>query len=333
VLSYRHAFHAGNHADILKHTALVCCLDYMTKKDTPLLYVDSHAGAGAYELSTGYASQNREWEEGYEKLASFASGSAIGPASGSASGPAGPPRRETQGAALAEERPAGPSAAIGQMPPEAVTQMPPEGLRAYLDAVAAFKEGPDGPSAYPGSPALALGRLRARDRAVFFELHPADYAALLARCSEEPRARVRREDGFSGLKAVLPPLSKRALCLIDPSYELADDYMGAARALREALKRFATGSFLIWYPLLERAEAKAFPALLRAEAAAAGRPWLDARLWLRVNAPGERGMAGSGIFAVNPPFALAPALDDCLPYLAAGLSPATGGWSLDTGSA
>ncbi|HAE21276.1 MAG TPA: 23S rRNA (adenine(2030)-N(6))-methyltransferase RlmJ [Spirochaetaceae bacterium] len=301
MLSYRHAFHAGNHADILKHTALVCCLDYMTKKDVPLLYVDSHAGAGAYQLDTGYASQNREWEEGYARLLSYANGS--------------PERRV--------------SAPLSYTPSAAV----PEALRAYLEAIAAFRARPGAESSYPGSPALALSRLRAHDRAVFFELHPSDCALLLKLCSEEPRARVRREDGFSGLKAVLPPASKRALCLVDPSYELASDYEGAQRALREALKRFATGSFLLWYPLLERAEAKAFPALLRSEAEAAGRPWLDARLWLRVNAPGERGMAGSGIIAVNPPFALVTALGECLPYLAAALSPATGGWSLDTSSA
>jgi 23S rRNA (adenine2030-N6)-methyltransferase len=300
VLSYRHAFHAGNHADLLKHTALVCCLDYMAKKDTPLLYVDSHAG----QARTGWmqATQARIASGSWATNGSLPSRA---PLSGR------PPRRA----------------------PEALPQALPEGLRAYLNAVAAFKAGPDGQSAYPGSPALALSRLRPRDRAAFFELHPTDYALLLERLTEEPRARVRREDGFTGLKAVLPPLSKRALCLIDPSYELADDYAGAAKALGGALKRFATGSYLIWYPLLERAEAKAFPARLRAEAEAAGRPWLDARLWLRVNAPGERGMAGSGIFAVNPPFALAPALYECLPYLAAALSPATGGWSLDTGSA
>jgi 23S rRNA (adenine2030-N6)-methyltransferase len=271
--------------------------------------VDSHAGAGAYRLDAGYASQNREWEEGYERLASAAAGSTIGPA--------------------ATPLPYAP----GEAQPQALPEALPEGLSAYLDAVAAFKAGPDGQSAYPGSPALALSRLRPRDRAVFFELHPTDNSLLLERFSQEPRARVRREDGFSGLKAVLPPLSKRALCLIDPSYELAEDYAGAALALSGALKRFATGSFLLWYPLLERAEAKAFPARLRAEAEAAGRPWLDARLWLRVNAPGQRGMAGSGILAVNPPYALAPALYECLPYLAAALSPATGGWSLDTGSA
>lgn len=301
MLSYRHAFHAGNHADILKHAALVCCLDYMAKKDAPLLYVDSHAGAGSYELDTGYASKNREWEEGYERLRSYARDSALGPD--------------------AARPPATPKAAA------------PEALRAYLEAIAAFRAREGAPTAYPGSPALALSLLRARDKAVFFELHPADYALLVERFSDEPRARVRREDGFSGLKAVVPPLSKRALCLIDPSYELASDYEGVQRALREALKRFATGSYLIWYPLLERAEAKAFPALLRAEAEAAGRPWLDARLWLRVHAPGERGMAGSGIIAVNPPFALGAALGECLPYLVAALSPATGGWSLDTGSA
>ncbi len=299
MLSYRHAFHAGNHADILKHAALVCCLDYMAKKDAPLLYVDSHAGAGSYELDTGYASQNREWEEGYERLRSYARDSALG----------------------SDAAPATLKAAL------------PEALGAYLEAIAAFRAKEGAQSAYPGSPALALSRLRARDKAVFFELHPADYALLQERFSDEPRARVRREDGFSGVKAVVPPLSKRALCLIDPSYELASDYEGVQRALREALKRFATGSYLLWYPLLERAEAKAFPALLRAEAEAAGRPWLDARLWLRVNAPGERGMAGSGIMAVNPPFALAAALGECLPYLVSALSPATGGWSLDTSSA
>lgn len=68
MLSYRHAFHAGNHADMLKHLMLSLCADYLTRKDKPLVYVDTHAGAGAYRLSAAQAQKNREFETGISRL-------------------------------------------------------------------------------------------------------------------------------------------------------------------------------------------------------------------------------------------------------------------------
>ncbi len=240
MLSYRHAFHAGNHADALKHLALTYCLSYMNGKDTPYLYVDTHAGAGAYDLGSGYADRNREWEGGYALLSSGTAG--MEPA-----GAGETPRAERLPAALA----------------------------AYLAAVEAFRRAEALPNAYPGSPALAAAIMRKADRAALFELHPADHALLAERFAADRRVRVLKENGFSSLKALLPPPSRRALVLMDPSYELGGDYASVRAALAEALKRFAGCVVLIWYPVLDRAEARELPAMLREEAARAGRPWLD----------------------------------------------------------
>ncbi len=68
MLSYRHAFHAGNHADVLKHLVLIEMLAYMNQKDKPWWYVDTHAGAGIYDLSGDYARKNAEYEGGIGRL-------------------------------------------------------------------------------------------------------------------------------------------------------------------------------------------------------------------------------------------------------------------------
>ncbi len=286
MLSYRHGFHAGNHADVLKHTTLVACLRAMRAKETPLLYVDTHAGAGSYALREGFAAQNDEWAGGVERLAAFAG-----------------------------------------------NENPPPVVADYLAAVI----GPGGAQAmerYPGSPAIAAAWLRPQDRLALFELHPSDYGPLSAMFSGDRRARVVNADGFSGLRGTLPPPSRRALVLIDPSYELAADYECAIEALREALRRFATGVYAVWYPLLERPEAKALPRRLMdlaAEAGPRGAAALDARLRVRGSRPGERGMAGSGLVVFNPPWRLADGLREALPYLARALGDdADASWDLET---
>lgn len=279
MLSYRHAFHAGNHADVLKHCALATALRYMGEKDAPYLYAETHAGAGAYGLDEGFAAKNREWENGIDRLSAYA-----------------------------RARPA------------------PRAVAAYLETVEDFRAR-RGPAAYPGSPAIASALLRERDRAVLYELHPADFPALEALLAEDPRAQVRREDGLRGLRSLLPPPSRRALVLVDPSYEVKDEYARVAEALADALRRFATGSYLAWYPLLDREEARAFPgsvlALSRGKAC-------RAELRLTAPEPGSRGMAGSGIVALNPPWALKAALEESLPYLADALGrPGEASWVLE----
>ena len=269
VLSYRHGFHAGNHADVLKHLVLVDCLSRLVAKDTPLLYVDTHAGAGSYLLHEGYAAMNEEWASGIERLKAFAA-----------------------------------------------TEEPPPAVAAYLGLVDAL-----GP-AYPGSPLLAARLLRQTDRLALFVLHPSDSEPLAALFSGDRRSSVRKADGFASLPPLLPPPSRRGLVFIDPSYELAADYDLVVEAMAEALKRFSTGVFAIWYPLLEREEARSLPGRLL-DLAQAGKPTalkaLDARLRIRSSLPGERGMAGSGMFVFNPPWKLKEALELALPYLARAL--------------
>lgn len=262
MLSYRHAFHAGNHADVLKHLVLRHCLEYMGKKDRPYIYIDTHAGAGSYPLEEGYAAQNKEWETGVGRLS----------------------REDGM----------------------------PEELRRYLDILEHFAEGGAG-RRYPGSPALARGLLRETDRAVLFELHGTDYELLRQECAEDRRCRVLNEDGLRALAGLLPPIQRRACILIDPPYEMKEDYAEVPRTLGEALRRFPQGVYLVWYPLLNRPEARELGerliSLHRGNACLA-------ELALRPAPDSERGMYGSGLALLNPPWTLKAALGECLPYLA-----------------
>ncbi len=276
MLSYRHGFHAGNHADVLKHLVLIDCLDRLVKKDKPLLYVDTHAGAGSYRLHEGYAAMNEEWAGGIARLAS--------------------------------------STAAGTVPPT---------VARYLSVISEYAA-PE--SAYPGSPMLAATLLRAHDRLVLFELHPSDSAPLSGLFAADRRVEVRTADGFAGLRSLLPPPSRRALILTDPSYELAEDYERVVASMGDALRRFATGVYLIWYPLLERDEARALPGRLHDLADT----WLDVRLRIRSSLPGERGMAGSGMVVINPPWQLVDSLATALPRLSETLGVDQGAsWSIE----
>ncbi len=263
MLSYRHAFHAGNHADVLKHTVLVSLMRHLAQKDKPYWFIDTHAGAGAYGLDAGYASQNAEHEAGIARL--------------------------------------------WRQP-----DLPPA-LADYVAVVRAINPGGN-LTLYPGSPYLASKLLREQDRMRLFELHPTD-VDLLGKTFPDAGGKiiVTRGDGFAGLKALLPPPPRRALVLIDPSYEDKADYQHVFQALEDSLERFATGVYAIWHPLLQRQEAQRltdrFARLKNVE-------WLNATL--SVSAPSHEGygMHGSGMFIVNPPWKLAENLRECLPYLA-----------------
>jgi len=261
VLGYRHAFHAGNHADVLKHVVLVQLLDYLAAKDKPFWYIDTHAGAGRYALREGRAGQQREYAEGVERLWNAA------------------PQPAALGRYLELVRSINPSRAL---------------------------------NCYPGSPWFARECMRPVDRLWLHELHPTDSARLAKEfAAGAVPARVIEEDGFAGLKALLPPEPRRALVLLDPSYELREDYARVVEALRDALRRFPTGTYAVWYPLIPRREARELPAKLAA--ITSGR-WLRAELVVKA-AEGARGLFGSGVFVINPPYTLHAALADCLPRL------------------
>ena len=320
MLSYRHAFHAGNHGDVLKHLVLLECLHHLAGKDKPYLYIDTHAGAGSYTLDRGYAALNCEWAAGVAKLRAHVSrldSMRFGNKAGSSAVDSG---AEGYGKELA-------SHGYGE------SQRVPDALVRYLKAIDDFTGYGDG-SWYPGSPALAARFMRPVDRAVVCELHSSDHALLEERFSNDRRFKVLKTDGFTQLKAVLPPPSRRALILIDPSYELAQDYAFITTALKDALSRFSTGLYLVWYPLLERKEARELPVALEALADRLGPDsFLKAELRVRSSIPGEKGMAGSGMILFNPPWTLSTTLNECLPILAAALGNDQGaGWLVSSGN-
>jgi 23S rRNA (adenine2030-N6)-methyltransferase len=265
MLAYRHAFHAGNHADVLKHLVLTLLLRYMNQKDKPYRLVDTHAGAGGYSLEGDYARKKAEFAEGIGRLWSR-------------------------------------------------DDLPPA-VEDYVAQVRAFN--PEGRlEQYPGSPAFARLLLRPTDQFRAFELHPTDHRILAAYFDGVRRAEVKLADGFEGLKSQLPPSTRRALVLMDPSYEGHGDYGKVVRALRDAVERFADGVYMVWYPQVSKLEASQLPKRLEG---VAPRGWLHARLTVqRPDAQGF-GLAGSGVFVLNPPYTLHDQLLTLLPWLTEAL--------------
>ena len=305
MFSYRHAFHAGNHADVLKHLVLIASLRHLMRKDAPLLLVDTHAGAGIYRLDGGAAQTSGEAEAGIARL------------------------RRTVDAA-------DPAIAAA--------------LADYLRLIDGFNaDRPGAARIYPGSPLLMHAlmtepkRAPVHDRLRLFELHPTDAQALEAHVAQLNAGRqvgMARQDGFEALKALLPPPaapggSRRALVLIDPSYEIKSDYTKVAAALQDSLKRFATGVYLVWYPVIPRPEAHALPRRLKTLANQAGRGWLHATLHVGA-APQGGGLSASGMFVINPPHTLKAALDQGLPQVLQALGDGRGAgqaWSVEHGVA
>jgi 23S rRNA (adenine2030-N6)-methyltransferase len=278
MFSYRHAFHAGNHADVLKHTVLIALLTYLTEKDAALTVLDTHAGAGLYRLDGDFAQTSGEAAQGIARLFKPDPAQALAPA-----------------------------------------------LQAYLDLIASFNA-KGGLRIYPGSPFIIQHLLRAHDKLKLFELHPTDSKTLSANIAQLDAGRriaVLGEDGFEGIKKFLPPPVRRALVLCDPSYEVKTDYARVVDMVSDALKRFATGTYAVWYPIIPRPEAHDLPRKLKTLANKAGKSWLQATLTVKsskltTDAAGDTqrpGLPASGMFVINPPHTLKAALKDALPQM------------------
>ena len=274
MFSYRHAFHAGSHADILKHFTLIHLVEYLQEKPGALTIVDTHAGAGIYSLKDGFAAVSNEAEGGIFRLQKFIeAGNSI-----------------------------------------------PESIQKYLECIQA--ENMAGELAtYPGSPFILARLLRPQDRLKLFELHPKEIDILRHNIGELEQTKqidVYAADSFSRLKGLLPPPSRRGLVLIDPSYEDKQDYRYLEAAMEEALQRFATGCYAIWYPIISRRESTALPDRMKKIAASHKRSWLHTELRVE-NAPGERRLQASGMFIINPPWTLEKHLSEALPILTKAL--------------
>jgi 23S rRNA (adenine2030-N6)-methyltransferase len=265
-MNYRHGYHAGNYADVLKHLVLVELLRLLTAKDKKLFVLDTHSGAGGYDLAAGLATRTREAEAGIRRL-------------------------------LAMPR-AGMPAAVAR----------------YLAAVAAydrkFGRG-EGLRHYPGSPRLVRAALRLGDRFVACELNPQEALSLKREFAGDRMVDVRQADGYHALKALLPPVERRGLVMIDPPFEKTDEFDTLARGLRHALRRFATGCYAIWYPIKDEDAVAAFKEAL------AGLKTLI--LEARLNAVAEGKLGACGVAVINPPWTFQESMAEALPWLGAPL--------------
>lgn len=196
----------------------------------------------------------------------------------------------------------------------------PAALLPYIKTLQQFNSG-TGLRMYAGSSLLAQRMMTAADRLAANELHPQEFQALRDNAQGLRNLRVSQQDGYAALKAALPPHEKRGLVLIDPSYELLADDVAVVNALREALKRFSTGVYLVWYPVVEPARARK---MVRAVSALSKEKVLQLELFVRDPVAGSAGMAGSGMLVINPPWQLDTLMQAALPWLVKQLAPETG---------
>lgn len=278
MLSYRHGFHAGNHADVLKHWACVMIAEYMGEKGKPYWYVDTHSGAGVYSLDSDESQKTEEFKGGIK--------------------------------------------AIWQQPV-------PDVLNSYMDIVKALNK-TDELKLYPGSPWVVSKCLEKGDRARLFELHPQDYKLLNRNFGGDRSIKVEQQDGYAGLKAILPPPTKRALVVIDPPYEQPKEYDQVVTCITQSLKRFATGVYVVWYPLLNRnSKQNASEKMVSKLTKLGAKSTLEVNFWVS-GKDEEAGMYGSGLCILNPPWNLEKKLSEGLPYLVKQLGKTNNaGFSID----
>lgn len=267
MLSYRHSFHAGNHADVLKHTVQSLIIESLKEKEKPFLYLDTHAGAGRYLLSGEHAERTGEYLEGIARIW----------------------QRDDLPAELAP----------------------------YISAVSHFNRSGQ-LRYYPGSPLIARQLLRPQYSLQLTELHPSDFPLLRGEFQKDERARVERADGYQQLKSKLPPASRRGLILIDPPYEIKTDYQAVVQGISEGYKRFATGVYALWYPVVLRNQIKRMMNDLEATGI---RRILQIELAVRPDSD-QRGMTASGMIVINPPWKLEQQMATLLPWLHKALVPA-----------
>lgn len=269
-MNYRHAYHAGNFADVHKHATLALVLEHLKRKEAPFLYADTHAGIGAYDLASVQAEKTGEWKDGIGRVLEAGA--------------------------------------------------PPDELAPYLAAVRALN--PDGGLRfYPGSPAVAAALARPEDRLALCELHPEDAETLRRRFAADRRVGVHHRDGYEGLKALLPPPERRGLVLIDPPFEVRDEFDRMRKGLAQALKRWSNGLYALWYPIKNRAPIDRFHADIAMLGVSKA---LVAELMIRKGDDPTK-LNGCGLVVINPPWKLDESLAALLPWLAKVLAPGEGG--------
>ncbi|GGB35227.1 ribosomal RNA large subunit methyltransferase J [Roseibium aquae] len=278
-MNYRHAYHAGNIGDVLKHAVLTRLILYFQRKDKGFRILDTHAGIGLYDLTSEETGKTGEWLAGIGKV-------------------------------LSED-----------MPPHVLDLLKP-----WLEAVRQLNPGSD-LTFYPGSPCLARALMRPNDRLTLTELHPDDFKILARRFGGDHQVKTIHLDGWMGLGGFVPPKEKRGLVLIDPAYEVSDEFDRMTNALVKAHKKWAKGTYALWYPLKNR---KAVDRMHASFSEAGLRDVLGLELKVGQSGP-DTVMLGSGMTVINPPFLLAEEMRTILPWFAKVLRQGPGaGWAVET---
>jgi len=257
MLSYRHAFHAGNYADVLKHIVLSKCIQYLLKKDAPITYIDTHAGAGCYSLTNAMAQKTEEHKEGIQRIE---------------------------------------KALLRDIDSE------------YAELIQTYND----KQQYPGSPEIAKKILRKKDLLHLFELHPTDFHLLQNHFSANKNVIPHNADGYTNVLPLLPTKGRRALILIDPSYELKNEYQQLINTISNAYKRMPNAVFLIWYPVVNRITIEKTIQKIRNNNI---RDVWRYELGLQDDTEGY-GMTSSGMLVINGPWTLAKDMENILPKLA-----------------
>ncbi len=260
-MNYRHAFHAGNFADVHKHWILTLLLARLAAKDKPFFVLDSHAGAGFYDLAREETGRTGEAADGIGRLI---------------------------------DSPAVPDSFSPLL--TAIRQLNPDGGLRW----------------YPGSPWLIAHFLRPDDRLAAVEAHEGQAALLQETLREARNAKSYHRDGYDAIPSLLPPKERRGLTLIDPPYEDRDDISRIAKAVTDGMKRFATGSVAIWYPIKTLSLGDA----LARELPSAERGRLRCEVWTRPPEREDAGLTGSGMILLNPIWPIDETIAEDQPILA-----------------
>jgi 23S rRNA (adenine2030-N6)-methyltransferase len=247
MLSYRHGYHAGNSADVLKHFILLYVLDYVKKKDRNFIFIDSHAGAGKYSISDPYMQKNKEYLQGIERIIKIRNDDIF--------------------------------------------------LKNYLDLIKLINSNSD-LRIYPGSCYLAAKSLRIDDKLHFLELHPTEFLNLKKNFENDSRIIIENEDSYKRLNKLLPPKEKRAVILIDPSYELKDEYEKASKMLSDCYKKFPLGLYIVWYPVLSNKKNESFVLNILKE------NYKNLSHIEMITDNSNDRMHGSGLFVINSPWSI-----------------------------
>jgi 23S rRNA (adenine2030-N6)-methyltransferase len=247
MLSYRHGYHAGNAADVLKHFILIYVLDYVKKKDKNFIFIDSHAGAGKYSVSDPYMQKNKEYLQGIEKIFKINNDDIF--------------------------------------------------LKNYLNLIKLINFNSN-LKIYPGSCYLAAKRLSEDDKLHFIELHPTEFLNLKKNFEDDSRIIIENEDSYKRLIKLLPPKEKRAVILIDPSYELKDEYEKVSKMLSSCYKKFPLGVYIIWYPVLSNKKSESFVLNILKE------NYKNLSHIEMITDNSNDGMQGSGLFIINCPWSI-----------------------------